>query len=73
MHSITKDQTSVFANAQPIPYRHSCGSADVRHSHRKGWIIKMAKRLGYEAFRCRACGKRFFKSHKPRDPPDELG
>jgi hypothetical protein len=64
LHSITKDRTSMFGGApeaSPVLYRHSCGSADVRHSHRKGWIIRMAKRLGYEAFRCRACGKRFFK------------
>ena len=61
LYSILKDRSSLLGSDSKRLYRHSCGSADVRHSHQKGWFIDVAKRLGYEAFRCRACGKRFFK------------
>lgn len=61
--SISKPAAALFRApvAQAVPLRHSCGSADVRHSHRRGWLIRLAKRLGFEAYRCRACGKRFFR------------
>lgn len=62
LHSILKDPTgAVGGEPKSTAYRHSCGSADVRHTHRKSLLILFAKKLGYDAFRCRACGKRFFK------------
>jgi len=67
MLSLLNNETTQLGHEDPSTgqshtFRHSCGSTDVRMSHKKrGFLINLAKRLGYDAYRCRACGKRFFK------------
>ena len=67
LQSIQKDHPRFASKGNPNAadsqktFRHSCGSSDVRISHkRSGILLSFAKCLGFEAFRCRACGKRFY-------------
>jgi hypothetical protein len=43
-----------------------CGWHNTRLSHTKSWLDPLLRTFSLRAFRCRSCGNRFRKTHRPR-------